>query len=155
MIRTYTPADWAEVCRIFDAAKPVELATANIAHSFVPLASDEKRKAEFSRATVFVDAEGSDLRGFIGFEHSYIGWLFVDPIHFRIGTARMLRHALGVIPPPPWLWVAKGNTPAMALYRAEGFAVVQERESQNHGHACTVFRMALVPKLPNRVPGSD
>ncbi|MBK8856745.1 MAG: GNAT family N-acetyltransferase [Opitutaceae bacterium] len=89
MIREYEETDWKEVCRVFDMSKPYELASGGIEASFVPLAKDKARMAQFSKSTVFVWEENQAL-GFAGFEGAYIGWLFVDPSAFRKGIGRDL-----------------------------------------------------------------
>lgn len=144
MIRAYHPSDWNEVCRIFDSSKPLELASAGIEASFVPLADDAARIASFHRSTVLVWSNESTLRGFVGHEGNYIGWLFVDPIAFRRGIASaLLRSVLPRIEGDAWLWVAKGNHAAIALYRSEGFEPVEVRDLWNKGLPCMAVKLSL------------
>ncbi|MGA2445654.1 MAG: GNAT family N-acetyltransferase [Opitutaceae bacterium] len=151
MIREYHQRDWSEVCRVFDRSKPHELAAGGIGESFVPLADDEKRIADFARSTVFVWEEKGKLRGFVGHEGSYIGWLFVDPAAFRSGIARaLLRHILPRLNGEPWLWAMKNNRAAISLYRSEGFEIVEERETQNGGMPCLAVKLQLRKKAPKQ-----
>ncbi len=153
MVREYNRSDWSEVCRVFDVSKPRELASAGIEASFVPLADDEARSASFARSTVFVWSEEEALRGFVGYEGSYIGWLFVDPVAFRRGIARaLLREVLPRIEGAPWLWAMKSNAAAVALYCSEGFEVVEEKETQNGGLPCTAVKLSRRDNQPNKAP---
>lgn len=142
MIRDYEPRDWQEVCRVYDAAKPVELETAGIGASFSPLMEDENRVAKFKEARVLVWEDADGLRGFVGYRREFIGWLFVDPQAFRRGIARgLLRVAVNAIGQDAWLWVLDQNTPAINLYRQEGFVAVEERPTSNGGMPCRMVRM--------------
>ena len=142
MIREYQKLDWSEVCRVFDLSKPCELATAGVGESFVSLRDDGKRIADFARSAVFVWEESGKLRGFAGYDGSYIGWLFVDPTAFRKGIARaLLRHVLSRMEGEPWLWAMKNNRPAISLYASEGFKIVEEQETRNEGMPCTAVKL--------------
>ena len=142
MIREYRQSDWSEVCRVFDRAKPHELATGGISASMVPLAEDVQRTTEFAASTVFVWEEDGKIRGFAGHQGNYLGWLFVDPAAFRRGIARaLLRHVVPRMGAAPWLWAMKGNRAAIALYASEGFEVVEERSTHHGGRLCTVVKL--------------
>ena len=157
MIREYRATDWTEVCRVFDLSKPHELASGGIEASFVPLAKDEARMAQFSKGTVFVWEENQALRGFAGFDGAYIGWLFVDPSAFRKRIGRdLLQHLIAQIEGDPWLWALKTNHAAIGLYESEGFEIVDERLSQNGGMPCFAVKLTrrTLPKPPQRDAGS-
>jgi len=142
MMRDYQSADWDGVSRVFDAAKPLELAAGGVESSFVPLARDQPRLAAFARSTVIIRCDYEEVVGFVGYENSYVGWLFVDPRYFRRGIARaLLREALLRMDGEPWLWCMKSNAAALALYRSEGFEIVDERETQNGGLPCTAVKL--------------
>jgi len=143
-IREYQQSDWNEVCRIFDASKPLELASAGLNASFVALAVDEARIAAFARSMVLVWADEAALRGFVGCEGAFINWLFVDPLAFRRGIGRtLLRSVLSRINGEARLWVAEGNTAALALYTSEGFRPIEHREVTNNGLPCKAIKLAL------------
>jgi ribosomal protein S18 acetylase RimI-like enzyme len=142
MIREYQEPDWSEVCRVFDLSKPYELATAGLGESFVPLRDDSKRIAAFAKSAVFVWVENGKLRGFVGYDGSYISWFFVDPTAFRKGIARaLLRHMLSRMEEEPWLWAMKNNRAAVSLYESEGFKIVEERQTQNEGMPCMAVKL--------------
>lgn len=150
MIRNYDKTDWIEVCRVFDLSKPCELATGGVGESFVPLAKDERRIAQFSKCTVIVWEEFGAIRGFAGYAESYIGWLFVEPEAFRHGIGRsLLRQVVTRIEGEPWLWTMKHNEAALALYQSEGFEIVQERQSQNGDMPCVAVKLVRKGPPPN------
>jgi ribosomal protein S18 acetylase RimI-like enzyme len=152
MIREYQETDWKEVCRVFDLSKPHELASGGIEASFVPLAKDEARMAQFSKSTVFVWEENQALRGFAGFDGVFIGWLFVDPSAFRKRIGRdLLQHLIAQIEGDPWLWALKTNHAALGLYQSEGFEIVDERPSQNGGMPCFAVKLTR-RRRPNHPP---
>jgi ribosomal protein S18 acetylase RimI-like enzyme len=151
VIRDYEISDWKEVCRVFNAAKPLELATAQVESSFVPLEKDEPRLAAFSRSTVIVWHDRAQVVGFAGYEGAYIGWLFVDPPFFRRGIARALLRAISArIGGKAWLWCMKSNAPALALYYSEGFEIVDQRETQNRWLPCTAVKLSRKEKEPSQ-----
>ncbi len=148
MIRDYQVSDWTEVCRVYDASKPYELATGGIEASFIPLATDTKRIELFSNSKVYVWEEEGVLRGFVGNKGTYISWLLIDPVAFRRGLARaLLRHIVPRITGEPWLWVLKDNKPAITLYSSEGFEIEKEWPANNGGLPCIALEMRLRVKV--------
>ena len=142
MIRRYQDSDWEEACRVVDLSKPYELQTAAVAASFVPLASDTARIEGFKKSAVYVWEEAGHLRGLVGHQGRFIGWLFVEPAAFRRGIAQaLLSHGLGRIAGDPWLWAMKENHPALALYQKNGFTILEERLTENGGLPCTAVRL--------------
>lgn len=143
MIRDYQASDWPEICRVFDLSKPYELASGGVADSFVPLAEDASRQADFAKSWIYVWEEDGAILGFVGHKGAYIGWMFVAPAAFRRGIGRaLLRHALDRIDGDPFLWSMKGNHVAISLYESEGFAIIEERQTENNGSTCTAVKMA-------------
>lgn len=150
MIRPYQESDWPEICRIYDASKPLELVVEGLQPAFVPLAQDEMWAANFRNNTMFVATEGDRLTGFAGYTGIYIGWMFVDPACFRRGYGRaLLRRVLADMDGEAWLWSLKGNERAASLYQSEGFEPLDERPAQHGGLPCTAVIWQYVPK-----PGS-
>ncbi len=142
MIRRYQDSDWEEACRVIDLSKPYELQAAGVAASFVPLASDARRIADFQKSEVYVWEEAGRLRGLVGHQGCFIGWLFVEPAAFRRGIAQaLLGHVLARIAGDPWLWAMKENRPALALYQKNGFIILEERPTENAGLPCTAVRL--------------
>jgi GNAT superfamily N-acetyltransferase len=143
-IRAYRPDDWDAVCAIYDRAKPDELRWAGIEASFIPLRVDPGRVEGFNRHTIFVAERDGCIVGFGGHQGDYIGWLYVDPAHYRTGIGRaLLRHLIGRIRGTPWLWSIKGNRAAWALYRRAGFTLTEEQRTENAGRGCMVQKLVL------------
>ena len=110
MIREFRESDWEAVCDIFDRSKAIELKSGNIGASFVRLAEDTERTADFLKSRVYVFEDAGRLLGFAGHEGDYIGWLFVDPAAFRQGVGRaLLRHCLARIS-GEWACLEKTDT---------------------------------------------
>lgn len=153
MIRPYKHDDWGDVCRVYDAAKPVELFTGGAVESFCFLDADASRKADLASSTVFVWEGNGMLRGFGGYRAAYIGWLFVDPPFFRHGIGRaLLTHLLARIDGEPHLWTMECNSAAIALYASAGFRITERKRTQNRGFPCDAVRMTkpLSSRLPDR-----
>lgn len=142
MIRPYVASDWPEVCRVYDAAKPLELWSGGVAASFIPLRDDQPRIDEFATSTVRVWDEGRSLLGFVGYLEDFIGWLFVHPDAFRKGIGRaLLSAALREIDGDPYLWTMRENQPAIRLYASVGFQIAEHRQTQNRGMPCNAVKM--------------
>jgi len=150
-LRQYRESDWNEVCRVFDASKPYELARGGVSEPFVLLADDLQRISDFQRSTVYVWEENNKLRGFAAYDGSYISWLYVDPSAFRKDIARsLLRHVLAQVEGDPWLWAMKNNHPAVSLYRSEGFEIIEERDIPIGGLPCMAVKLARRKKTPDQ-----
>lgn len=146
-IRPYQESDWPEICRVYDAAKPLELRVDGIQPVFPPLAEDKMWADNFRHNEVFVATDGEGLTGFAGFTGPYIGWMFVDPAHFRRGIGRaLLRRVLAEMDGDAWLWSLKGNDRAAALYQSEGFEALDERPALHGGVPCTAVIWQYTPK---------
>ena len=142
MIRHYIANDWPEVCRVYDASKPVELRSGGVTASFVPLRDDQSRIDEFATSTVRVWEEDSSLLGFVGYRNDFIGWLFVHPDAFRKGIGKaLLSSVLAEIDGEPYLWTMRDNDSAISLYTSVGFEIVESRKTQNRGMSCYAVRM--------------
>ena len=87
MISEYRESDWMAVCELYDKSKPLELECGGARGSFIPLAEDSNRTAEFRNSSIFVYEEGGRLLGFAGHDGDYIGWLFVETWVSRIRRA--------------------------------------------------------------------
>jgi ribosomal protein S18 acetylase RimI-like enzyme len=144
MIRAFKENDWPQVCRVYDEAKPFELATGNVAHTFLPLMEDQERVHEFRNSNALVyDLSGSVL-GFVTHLQSGINFLFVRPSESGkgIGSA-LLRHALSEISGDVHVWAMEGNEAAIRLYKKQGFKVVQRINGQNRGAPTRAVKLIL------------
>lgn len=141
-VRAYRDEDWNAVCRIHDAARPIELEGSCDPRAFVPIEDDPVELEDLCQCTILVAEEAESVVGFAGFDGSYLGWLYVDPGHHRKGIGRMLlRAAVQSTSGEHWTIVLDGNTPAIRLYESEGFNVDKTFDSDNAGYPCTCLRM--------------
>jgi ribosomal protein S18 acetylase RimI-like enzyme len=150
MIRQYADNDWAAICCIYDAAKPIELSCAGIEESFVPLALDHKAITRFKEHKIFVfeSMENGTILGFAGHRGAFISWLFVAPQHSREGVGtQLIRYLLDQIKQPAWLWALKENVPALDLYQKEHFKITDQRPTNNLGLPCTAVKLEYMPPL--------
>jgi len=65
-----------------------------------------------------------------------------------------LRSVLPRIEGDAWLWVAKGNHAAIALYRSEGFEPIELRELSNNGLSCMAVKLSHRRKASSRKKGA-
>lgn len=142
-IRSIKNKDWPGVIRVHDAARPDELKGSCDPRAFVPLAEDPEFE-ELKSSRVWVAEEKDQVVGFTAVDGTYLGWLYVDPDCYGRGIGRaLLRRALEEQKgEEAWTIVLAGNTPALNLYRSEGFQVVDRFESDNAGYPCTCLRLS-------------
>jgi ribosomal protein S18 acetylase RimI-like enzyme len=152
-VRGYRDSDTSRCKEIHDLARPIELKGSCDPRAFIPLAEDAKDLAEFQRAKKYVAEENKTILGFIGVDEGDIGWLYVDPKNARTGVGRaLLRHAMLRINQDAAdslasvrdvsVYVLDGNTPALTLYRSEGFESADRFKSKNNGYPCTVLKLS-------------
>jgi len=143
--RRYTPADWPAVCRIHDAARPLELAAGGVdARAFRPMAEVAEADEFFDSQTLVATSEHGEIVGFVSWNADKVTWLYVDPAHHRRGIGRaLLAEAIARIGPQAWTNCVGGNAAALALYQSAGMELVFERPSDVEGYACTGCRVAL------------
>ncbi len=123
-VRPYGPTDRARCAEIYVAAR-------RVAFHWVP--PDRFSSDDFVRDTADEDihvaqgraADGTaDLLGFVSvfLPGRFVHHLYVDPDHRRAGIGRLLiRHAIGLRPPPWRLKCVAANTAALSFYRSEGW----------------------------------
>ncbi len=153
-IRPYRDQDWAQVCRVHDRARPVELRQAGVdPGAFRPM-SQSAAEDEFFDSETLVACRGRDVVGFVSWHGAYVTWLYVDPAHHRSGVGRMLMEAaVQRIGPHAWLNTMVGNQPAVGLYQTMGMEIVKEWSGTCDGFPCRVLRMAL-PTSPMADPAA-
>ena len=121
-VRPYDERDWADICRIHDAARLDELGGAGLLGASLALAGT------FDKAGVFDEVVGGAVvdgrvAGFIAGSSGEITWAYVDPALYRRGVGRALvQHVLDRATGPVELEVLDGNS-ARAFYEALGFVL--------------------------------
>ena len=146
LIRAYRNDDWAAIARIHDAARLDELRGSAGVEAFLTLAETAEGEGLFDGA-VWVAEEPSGIAGFVALHDDEVTWLYVDPARYRRGIGRaLLRHAVAAAGRRVEVTVLDGNPGALALYRSEGFVVVETRTGAlvgNEAFAATGHIMEL------------
>ena len=133
-IRPTRADDWSRLCAIHDAARLDELRRTVGVDAFLDLETTWRAEGLFDDR-VDVACVGDEVVGFVAHVERELTWLYVDPAHARHGVGRALvRHVISERPGPLRVEVLEGNTPALALYASEGFAVVDRVEGRLEGN---------------------
>lgn len=142
-IRNYTPADWPEVCRVHDAARPREVAGILRPEEVAPM-RDVAEEDEFFDGQTIVAEEFGRVIGFLTFAGDEITWLYVDPPYHGRGIGRQLIEAvLPIIGPNAHVLCIGENAEGMAFYQAAGLRPVAIFPGSVQGRPCTCVRLAL------------
>ncbi len=133
-IRPYRDDDWEAVSRIHDAARLDELRDSAGVAAFLSLAATAGPEGLFD-GDVWVAEHDGEVVGFVALDDDEVTWLYVDPAHYRRGHGRaLLRHAVAAAGPRVETTVLAGNDGALALYRSEGFTIVETRTGKLAGN---------------------
>lgn len=133
LIRDYVPEDWDAIAHVHDRARLDELWLTVGVHAFRTLAETAQEEGLFD-GLLRVAEQGGRVAGFIVIDEGEISWLYTDPDRYRQGIARrLLRHAISISAGEMRVCVLVGNDPALALYRAEGFEIVETRDGNLQG----------------------
>ncbi len=121
--------------------RPDELAGSCDPRTFVPIEEDK----EIEHLTLWqklVAISDDRVAGFIGVDEGYIRWLYIHPDFYRQGIGRkLLKEGLKLIKEKAWTIALAGNSPAVKLYKNEGFLEVNRYESDNAGYPCTCVHL--------------
>jgi GNAT superfamily N-acetyltransferase len=144
LLRAYVPADWDAVCRIHDAARPLELAAGGVdPRAYRPMVDAAEGDEFFISQTVVATLE-EEVVGFVSWNGDYVSWLYVNPVHHRRGIGRrLLAHALRQIGPEAWTSALSGNIAALSLYQQLGLEIVWTRQGLCDGYPGSGMRLAL------------
>ena len=88
-IRPYKESDWAELARIHDSARLVELEWAGLSNAFLPFSEAAVREHLFDYSVCVALLKGL-VCGFAAYSHEELAWLYVDPAHARRGIGKAL-----------------------------------------------------------------
>ena len=157
-IRPYSPADWARLCVIHDAARLHELAAAGLVDAFLSLEQTADNEGLFAGQVLVAESQGQ-VHGFVAFTQHELTWLYVDPGMARQGIGRqLLRRAIESCAGNLSTEVLVGNEPALALYRSEGFAVLRRSDGRlagNEAHAASGYLLQRTPSEAEPGVGYD
>src|SRR4051812_22399448 len=133
-IRPYESDDWEAIAAIHDAARLLELRMTVGEEAFLSLAETAENEGLFS-GEVWVATQDELVVGFVALRDDEITWLYVDPSHHRRGIGRALFvHAVDRCGPTARVETLAGNEPALALYLAEGFDLVETNTGRLAGN---------------------
>lgn len=144
IIRSYTPADWPQVCRVHDLARVQELTYGGVDPRAFRTMEVAAEADEFFVSETLVACLDDVVVGFVSWNGSYITWLYVEPSHQRRGIGRrLLQETLHRIGPEAWTNMLDGNEPALALYLQAGIEIVLTKPCTVEGFTCHGLRLAL------------
>ena len=147
LIRSYQAQDWRRICEIHDRARIDELRLSVGEAAFLPLDVAAENEGLFDHHVCVAEVDGR-VEGFVAFSRSELSWLYVAPDAHRHGIGRaLLRHALAYAGPLIAVEVLEGNSPALELYLAEGFRIVDgssDRLAGNEAFAATALVLQYV-----------
>lgn len=133
-IRPYKSADWSRICQIHDASRLDELRFTVGTDAFLTLEQTAESEGLFD-GKLFVAEIDTIVQGFVAYSDEELTWLYVDPTSYRKGVGRALvRYAVTDSAPTMTIEVLEGNTPALDLYRSEGFKIIKRIEGQLEGN---------------------
>lgn len=143
LLRPGREDDWPALCRVHDAARPLELEGSCDPRAFLPLDRDPEGD-ELRESQVVVAERDGRVVGFAAVLRSYIGWLYVDPDEHGRGIGRaLLRWAKRLAGEDAWTIALVNNHTARALYASEGFGVLETFEGNNAGYPSVGVKLAL------------
>jgi GNAT superfamily N-acetyltransferase len=122
MIRRASPADAAEVSRVFVATRD-EM-------TYLPRIVDEHRPLLggwfIDRGPIFVAEEDGRVLGFSGIKDGELTHLYVDPPAQNQGIGlKLLEHAKAESPAGLFLWAFQKNEGARRFYERHGFSLAE------------------------------
>ncbi len=127
VIRPYVTSDIVAVSEIYRQSRPYEF-TGELPHdfSFHALTREPDVMAMFVQSIVFVLEEDRVVKGFIGYVHDYIAWLYVHPdFHGQRVGCRLLMYVLAQLKDKPVrLSLVQSNQVARDFYESFGFSEV-------------------------------
>ena len=133
-IRPYLNSDWPRLCEIHDAARLDELRLTVGTGAFISLEQSAEGEGLFNDRVFVAEIDGI-VRGFVAYSADELTWLYVDPAVYRQGIGRaLLRHVLTNSTTTIKIELLEGNSPAMSLYRSEGFSVSERIEGRLQGN---------------------
>lgn len=144
VIRPFQEQDLPAVSSIYQRARASEFAGEGDGLEFAALSDDPDMLGMFRQSLILVFVEGGVIKGFVGYVHNYIAWLYVDPDYWRQGIAhQMLAYVLRALNKMPTLKLSllASNQAARACYEKYGFRKSETFEFEFQGRTMQGIRM--------------
>lgn len=146
MIRPYHRSDLNVVSDIYRLARPYELGFENQQVEFKGLLDEPDNLKRFLQSNILVFEELGEIKGFGGYVHDYIAWLYVDPKFHRqkIGL-HLLKKILEKLKTKKQVRISivKSNLAARACYESLGFLEQETFLFNFQGRELEGLRMVL------------
>lgn len=148
-IRPYVSSDYDDICRIHDAARPIELSLASLDAAFLPFSITAERENFFNYPHIDVAIADHAVVAFSAYTDEEFAWLYVSPpiMRQRVGE-KLLKHALTIEPGIKFIEVLCGNEPARNLYESLGFYVQDIIEGVMPGNEAYNVKVYSMCRLP-------
>lgn len=146
MIRPYQKKDLVHVSEIYRLARPYEFSFEPHEFEFKSLLEEADNLERFLQSNILVLEEQGQIKGFGGYVHDYIAWLYVDPrFHRQKLGQRLLRYMLENLKDKKLLRISivKSNIAAQACYESLGFRGKETFYVNFQGQALEGLRMTL------------
>ncbi len=143
LIRRYQVSDIIAVSTIYLQARTLEYASEMDEPGFLPLTRDREIMSLFEQSIIYVFVEDEVVKGFAGYIHDYIGWLYVHPDYHRqhVGQ-RLLEHMLQALDGKPLkLSLLQSNHAARLCYERFGFRQTETFQFEYQGRQMSGIRM--------------
>lgn len=152
-IRDYVDADWPAVCRIHDAARPLELAGVAMDGPPATMAEAAEGDGFFASQSFVAETEDGRIVGFASIIPPELTWLYVDPAAHRQGVGRaLMAHVVPMLGKDGFVYLVGSNLPARALYESFGFTLTSEVPGECEGNPCTGLRLCLPESVHRERP---
>jgi len=142
-IRDYTAADWPEVCRVHDQARPLELRRIVPPEKIIRMELVANEDGFFESQT-WVACIQHQIVGFISINSEELTWCYVDPRVLRSGIgSALIQHALPVLGPDAFVLCAGENLDGIAFYQSHGLVIAACFPGIADGFPCQCIRLSL------------
>lgn len=144
MIRPYQKKDLATLSEIYRLARPYEFSFEPYQFEFKSLLEETDNLKRFFQSNILVVEEQGQIKGFGGYVHDYIAWLYVDPkFHRQKLGQRLLKYMLEKLKNKKLLRISivKSNLAARACYESLGFREQEVFYVNFQGQALEGLRM--------------
>ena len=143
-IRPYKENDLEAIIDIYALSKMDELINEPDVFEFMPLVKDKVRYEKLLESDIFVYEE-QEVVGYCACYKNEIRALYTNPTYRGRGIGKcMLEFLLKNIEDEPFLFVAKSNDHAKAIYVKYGFSIVEEFETKYNGKAVLANKMKKI-----------